>query len=693
MLDVNLKAPEHYINRELSFLDFNRRVLAQAHDDSLPLLERIRFLGISCSNLDEFFEIRVAGLKQRLELGSLAAGPDGMSVPEQLTAIRERALGLVKDQYELLNQLVFPALSAQRIQFVNARTVTPEQRAWISDYFTQEVEPVLTPLGLDPARPFPRIQNKSLNFVVRLSGKDAFGRDAELAVVQVPRSLPRIIRLPSSADGANVTHFVFLSAVISTFISQLFSGMTVEGAWQFRVTRNSDLFVDDDEVDNLLRAIEGELAQRRYGAAVRLETSIDCPDDITSFLLRHFALTRDDLYQVNGPVNLNRLMAIYDLVDRPDLKYAPFTPSIPRRLATKEDIFAVIRDADVLLHHPFESFAPIIDLLRQAATDPDVLAIKQTLYRAGPQSPVVDALVDAARAGKEVTVIIELMARFDEAANIQLATRLQEAGAHVMYGVVGYKTHAKLIMVVRREHGKLGRYCHLGTGNYHPNTARVYTDYGLFTCDAAVGEDIHELFLQLTSPTRAATMQKILQSPFTLLEALLEKTRRETQLARQGRPARIIAKMNALIEPQMILALYQASMAGVKIDLIVRGICALRPGVCGLSENISVRSIIGRFLEHSRVFYFHNDGNPDIYGASADWMERNFFRRIEVAFPIERTQHRDRIVADLSTYLADNTQAWELRADGTYERVTPNQAPAVSAQSALLLRHTEAAAD
>jgi polyphosphate kinase len=409
--------------------------------------------------------------------------------------------------------------------------------------------------------------------------------------------------------------------------------------------------------------------------------------------LRHFALTRDDLYQVNGPVNLNRLMAIYDLVDRPDLKYAPFTPSIPRRLATKEDIFAVIRDADVLLHHPFESFAPIIDLLRQAATDPDVLAIKQTLYRAGPQSPVVDALVDAARAGKEVTVIIELMARFDEAANIQLATRLQEAGAHVMYGVVGYKTHAKLIMVVRREHGKLGRYCHLGTGNYHPNTARVYTDYGLFTCDAAVGEDIHELFLQLTSPTRAATMQKILQSPFTLLEALLEKTRRETQLARQGKPARIIAKMNALIEPQMIQALYQASMAGVKIDLIVRGICALRPGMRGLSENISVRSIIGRFLEHSRVFYFHNDGNPDIYGASADWMERNFFRRIEVAFPIERTQHRDRIVADLSTYLADNTQAWELRADGTYERVTPNQAAAVSAQSALLLRHTEAAAD
>lgn len=690
MLDVNLKAPEHYINRELSFLDFNYRVLAQAHDASLPLLERIRFLGISCSNLDEFFEIRVAGLKQRLELGSLGAGPDGMSVPEQMNAIRERALALVKDQYELLNQLVFPALSAQRIQFVNARTVTPEQRAWIGDYFTQEVEPVLTPLGLDPARPFPRIQNKSLNFVVRLSGKDAFGRDAELAVVQVPRSLPRIIRLPVSAEASGVTHFVFLSAVISTFIAQLFSGMTVEGAWQFRVTRNSDLFVDDDEVDNLLRAIEGELAQRRYGAAVRLETSIDCPEEITSFLLRHFALSRDDLYQVNGPVNLNRLMAIYDLVDRPDLKYAPFTPSIPRRLVAKEEIFAAMREADILVHHPFESFAPVIDLLRQAAVDADVLAIKQTLYRAGPQSPVVDALVDAARAGKEVTVIIELMARFDEAANIALATRLQEAGAHVMYGVVGYKTHAKLIMVVRRERGKLRRYCHFGTGNYHPNTARVYTDYGLFTCDPAMGEDLHELFLQLTSPTRVATMQKILQSPFTLLDALLEKTRRETEFARQGKPARIIAKMNALIEPQIIQALYQASMAGVKIDLIVRSICALRPGVRGLSDNIRVRSIVGRFLEHSRVFYFHNDGVPEIYCASADWMERNFFRRIEVAFPIERKQHRDRIVEELSTYLADNCQAWELQPDGTYERVFAGEDPVINVQAMLLRGYAEA---
>lgn len=689
MLDVNLKAPEHYINRELSFLDFNLRVLAQVHDESLPLLERIRFLGISCSNLDEFFEIRVAGLKQRQELGSLGAGPDGMSVPEQLAAIHKRALALVQDQYQLLNQLVFPALAAQGIQFVNAKTATAKQRDWLADYFAKEVEPVLTPLGLDPARPFPRIQNKSLNFIVRLSGKDAFGRDAELAVVQVPRSLPRIIRLPQ-ASASDQTHFVFLSTVISTFVAQLFSGMKVEGAWQFRVTRNSDLFVDDEEVDNLLRAVEGELAQRRYGAAVRLETSLDCPQDIADFLLRHFALAKDDLYQVNGPVNLNRLMAIYDLVERPDLKYPAFAPSVPKRLIAKEDIFAVMREGELLLHHPFESFAPVIDFLSQAATDPDVLAIKQTLYRAGPQSPVVDALVDAARAGKEVTVIIELMARFDEAANIRLATRLQEAGAHVMYGVVGYKTHAKLIMVVRRETGRLRRYCHCGTGNYHPDTARFYTDYGLFTCDEAVGEDLHELFLQLTSPTRVATMQKILQSPFTLHESLLEKTKREIALAQQGKPARIIAKLNALVEPQIIQALYHAAMAGVKIDLIVRGICALRPGIRGISENITVRSIVGRLLEHSRVYYFHNEGNPEIYCASADWMERNFFRRIEVCFPIERKQHRDRIVEDLQTYLADNTQAWELRHDGSYTRVAADNTPSVSAQETLLRRYGDA---
>jgi len=487
MLDVNLQAPDLYINRELSLLAFNERVLAQAKDSALPLLERIRFLCISCANLDEFFEIRVAGLHQRLELGSTAGGHDGLTVQEQLKAIHDRSLNLVKDQYALLNQVLFPSLESHGIRFLNMSNMSQQQRDWLSGYFANEVEPVLTPLGLDPARPFPRIQNKSLNFVVKLNGVDAFGRDAELAIVQVPRALPRIIKIPPTADAPNTTCFVFLSAIMSTFVSHLFSGMAVEGCWQFRVTRNSDLFVDDEEVEDMLRAVEGELVHRRYGDTVRLETSMDCPNDITQFLLKHFELDINDLFQVDGPVNLNRLEAIYDLVDRPDLKYPSFTPAIPKSILAKDDIFAVMRESDVAVFHPFQSFAPVIEFLRQAAKDPHVLAIKQTLYRTGPDSVIVDALVNAARAGKEVTVVIELMARFDEAANIALANRLQEAGAHVMYGVVGFKTHAKLIMVVRRESGMLRRYCHLGTGNYHPKTSRAYTDYGLFTSDKAIG--------------------------------------------------------------------------------------------------------------------------------------------------------------------------------------------------------------
>jgi polyphosphate kinase len=682
MNDIALTSPELYINRELSFLEFNWRVLAQGLDASLPLLERVKFLAISCSNLDEFFEIRVAGLQQRKELGSRAAGPDGMDVDDQLASIRREAAKLVHAQYRLLNDDLLPALGQAGIRILRSQDWSDEQRTWLDGYFRREVEPVLTPLGLDPGRPFPRIQNKSLNFIVELAGKDAFGRGASLAIVQVPRSLPRLIHTPS-ADGATFA-IVYLSQVISTFVDQLFTGMKVEGCHQFRVTRNSDLFVDDDETEDLLRAVQGELASRRYGDAVRLETMVDCPGELRDFLLARFELGPDDHYPVAGQVNLNRLMAIYDLVDRRDLKYPPFVPAIPQRLVGQADFFEAIRDKDVLLHHPFHSFTPVIDFLRQSATDPNVLAIKQTLYRTGPDSPVVDALVDAARAGKEVTVIIELMARFDEAANIALANRLQEAGAHVMYGVVGYKTHAKLIMVVRREHDRLRRYCHLGTGNYHPRTTRLYTDYGLFTCDEAIGEDLHELFLQLTSPTRAAQLQKILQSPFTLHEAMVSRTQREIEHARAGRPARIIVKLNALVEPQIIQALYRASMAGVQVDLIVRGICALRPGVPGISENIRVRSIVGRFLEHSRVYYFENGGNAEIYCSSADWMERNFFRRIEACFPVQRRSHRERVLADLQLYIADNVQAWVLQSDGTYVRAEPGDGPVVSAQEALL---------
>jgi polyphosphate kinase len=686
---VNLKAPDYYLNRELSFLEFNQRVLDLAQDASVPLLERVKFLSISCSNLDEFFEIRVAGLKERQELGVSHAGPDGRSPVEQLEAIHLRAQALVAEQYRLLNDVLVPALLDAGIHLVRPNRLTDAQARALESYFEHEVEPVLSPLGLDPARPFPKIQNKSLNFIVKLSGTDAFGRETNLAIVQVPRSLPRVVRVPSTDGDGGFVQLAYLSTVVQRFIGNLFEGVTVEGCWQFRVTRNSDLFVDEEEVDDLRRAVEGELAQRRYGDEVRLETAHDCPSEITGFLLQQFQLGPTDLYQVHGPVNLNRLMAVYDLVDRPELKFPPFTPGVPERIVGR-DLFAAIREKDVLLHHPYHSFAPVVDFVRTAARDPQVLAIKQTLYRSGPDSAIVDALVEAAKNGKDVTVIVELMARFDEAANIMLATRLQEAGAHVMYGVVGYKTHAKLSMIVRREDGALRRYCHVATGNYHAKTARTYEDYGLLTCSESIGQDLHDVFLQLTSLTRVPKLKKLLQSPFTLHDSLVAKIAREAQHAREGRPARIIAKMNSLLEPGIIEALYEASNAGVEIDLIVRGTCTLRPGIPRVSDRIRVRSIVGRFLEHSRVFHFLNDGGEEeVWCASADWMDRNFFRRVEVAFPVEDHRHRERILRDLECYLADNTNAWVLSADGVYERLKPNGQKPFSAQQALLQRHAD----
>ena len=678
----DLKASQHYINRELSFLEFNQRVLAQAFDESVPLLERLRFLCISSSNLDEFFEIRVAGLKQLLELGSGQFATDTLSLQEQLVAVHQRAMRLCNEQYRCLNEVLLPALQAQGISLQGRTAWSPAAEKWLERYFENEIEPVLSPLGLDPARPFPRIQNKSLNFIVHLRGKDAFGRDSEHAIVQVPRSLPRVVPVPN--EGSERT-LMLLSVIVHTFVQKLFAGIEVLGCYQFRVTRNSDLFVDEEEIDDLRRALEGELAHRRYGAAVRLETSSDCPEDIVQFLLHQFALTDVDMYRMPGPVNLNRLSAIYDLVQRPDLKYPLFTPGLPKRLVANSDMFAVIRQNDVLLHHPYQSFAPVMDFVRVAAADPQVLAIKQTLYRAGNESPVVDALVAAANAGKDVTVIVELRARFDEEANIELSNRLQEAGAHVMYGVVGFKTHAKVTLVVRREPGGIRRYCHLGTGNYHPKTARAYTDYGILTCNDEIGQDVHELFLQLTSLTQTPKLHRLIQSPFGMHDAVISKLAREAAHARAGRPARVIAKMNALVEPLAIEALYRASCAGVKVDLIIRGVCALRPGVPGVSENIRVRSIVGRFLEHSRVFYFDNGGAPEMFCASADWMERNFFRRVEIAFPIQRDTHRERILRDLEFCLRDNTQAWELQSDGTYRRVErPKEDRPVSTQNELI---------
>ncbi len=678
----DLKASQNYINRELSFLEFNQRVLAQAFDQTVPLLERLRFLCISSSNLDEFFEIRVAGLKQLLELGSGQFATDTLSLQEQLTAIHARAMRLCGEQYRCLHDILMPALEKEGISLQGRSEWSQAAEKWLERYFENEIEPVLTPLGLDPARPFPRIQNKSLNFIVRLRGIDAFGRDSEHAIVQVPRSLPRVVPVPN--EGSEKT-LMLLSAIVHTFVQKLFAGIEVLGCYQFRVTRNSDLFVDEEEIDDLRRALEGELAHRRYGAAVRLETSSDCPEDIVHFLLHQFALTDVDMYRMPGPVNLNRLSAIYDLVQRPDLKYPTFTPGMPKRLIANNDMFSVIRQNDMLLHHPYQSFSPVMDFVRLAAADPQVLAIKQTLYRAGHESPIVDALVAAANAGKDVTVVVELRARFDEEANIELSNRLQEAGAHVMYGVVGYKTHAKVTLVVRREPGGIRRYCHLGTGNYHPKTARAYTDYGLLTCNDEVGQDVHELFLQLTSLTRTPKLNRLIQSPFGMHDAIIAKLSREADHARAGRPARVIAKMNSLVEPQAIEALYRASCAGVKVDLIIRGVCALRPGVPGVSENVTVRSIVGRFLEHSRVFYFENGGESEMWCASADWMERNFFRRVEIAFPIQRDTHRQRILRDLNLCLKDNVQAWELRADGTYERVVrkPGDKPVI-AQSEML---------
>jgi polyphosphate kinase len=687
---LNLKLPDYYINRELSQLAFNVRVLKQAMDPSVPLLERLKFLCISSTNLDEFFEIRVAGLKHRLAVSAAAAGPDGLSSAEVLRTIGEEANALVAAQYRVLNDDLIPALRDAGIRFVRRDDWSQAQRAWLEQYFRTEIVPLLSPTTLDPARPFPRILNKSLNFIVRLDGRDAFGRPCHRAIVQAPRSLPRLILLPPSLEGTGRTDFVFLSSVIHAFVDQLFAGMQIDGCYQFRVTRNSDLFIDDEDVDDLMTALEGELLESRYGAATRLETAHDCPADLAEYLLEHFGLTRSDLYQVPGPVNLNRLLAVYDLVDRPELKYPPFTPGVPKALL-KTNIFEAIAKQDVLLHHPFESFGPVVDFIYRAANDPDVLAIKQTLYRTTPDSPLVESLVSAAKAGKEVTVIIELRARFDEAANIELASKLQEAGAHVVYGVVGYKTHSKMALVVRREHGRLRRYVHLGTGNYHPRTARAYTDYGLLSANEALGEDVHQVFMQLTSLMRTPELKLLSQSPFNLHERLLAMIRRETRNVENGGTGHIIAKLNALVEPEVIRALYEASSAGVCIDLIVRGICCLRPGIPGVSENIRVRSIVGRFLEHSRVYYFHNGGNEELYLASADWMERNFFRRIELMFPILDPALKARVMSDLDTYLADNVQAWELRTDGRYEQLRPtSDRDATPAQVRLLRQLAEA---
>ncbi|MBU8976294.1 MULTISPECIES: polyphosphate kinase 1 [unclassified Lysobacter] len=676
-----LRDSELYFNRELSALDFNFRVLAQAQDPQVPLLERLRYLCISCTNLDEFFEIRAGTLRHAQDLG-VPPGPDGLSPATVLARIHERAAHLVQQQYECWNNVLRPALDEAGVRVMHRDGWSEQQTQWLREYFRDEIMPVLSPLGLDPAHPFPKILNKSLNIVVVLKGKDAFGREGHLAIVRAPRSLPRIIQIPEDVSGGK-HDFVFLSAVLSAFVDELFPGMQVKGAYQFRVTRNSELIVDEDEVENLALALRDELVGRGYLRAVRLEIAEQCPDDIVRTLLENFDLTENAVYRINGPVNLNRVIQVYDLVQRPDLKFLPFQP---RQLSGVEAMFDKIAEGDVLLHHPFDAFTPVLELLKQASEDPNVLAIKQTLYRTGKESQIVDSLVQAARNGKDVTVVVELRARFDEEANLGLADRLQDAGVQVVYGVVGYKTHAKMMLIVRREGRRLRRYVHLGTGNYHSGTARVYTDFGLFTADADIGNDVHLIFQQLSGLAPSMKLKRLLQSPFTLHAGVLKRIDRETRHAKAGKPARIIAKMNALNEPQVVRALYQASQAGVQIDLIVRGACTVRPGLPGISENIRVRSIVGRFLEHHRIYWFANDGDPDLFCSSADWLERNLLRRIETGFPILAPELATRVYEEaLANYLADNCTAWTLQPDGHYERLTPGEGETPhSAQLSLL---------
>ena len=671
--DIDLEDSAYYENRELNYFKFNLRVLSQASNPKHPLLERLMFLLIFSSNLDEFFEIRISGLKKQLDFGRQRPGPDGLYPEQVLKEIHLQVSAALTEQYRILNEDLLPNLASQNIHFIPRHEWNEELKAWTRDYFDSEIQPVVSPLGLDPAHPFPRLVNKSLNFILSLDGKDAFGRESGLAIVPAPRSLPRLIKVPSeiAPEGDN---FIFLSSIIHAYVDELFPGMTVTECHQFRVTRNSDLEMSNVEVEDYAMALQGQLHSRRFGAATKLEVSIGCPEELTDFLLERFNLTSDELFQLDGPVNLQRLMALYGMIDRSDLRYPQFSPGTPRLLEEDSYIFAAVDKEDQLLLHPFQSFIPIIDWVRQAAKDPTVLSIKQTLYRTNESSELVEALAEAARNGKEVTVVIELRARFDEEENINFASTLQEAGAVVVYGVMGYKTHAKMLLFVRRIGNSLKRYAHLGTGNYHRKNSLLYTDYSLLTSDEVVCADVHKVFQQITGMGKKIHPNLVIHAPFNLRKSLLKMINAERDAALAGKKARIVAKMNAITDPDIIKALYGASMTGVKIDLIIRGICCLRPGMAGVSENIRVISVIGRFLEHSRVYYFQNS-DPQVYCSSADWMERNLNNRIEVCFPILKKKHISRIKAELEMYLNDRGQSWELNSTGEY-RSLENTSPA-----------------
>jgi polyphosphate kinase len=666
------------LNRELGALEFNSRVLAQAEDSKTPLLERLRFVCIVSSNMDEFFEIRMSGIKEQLKSNPRNLTPDGLKIKDAYDLVAQKAHELVARKFSLLQDDILPKLDKAGVKFYPNTTWTPAIKQWAREFFQKELVPLLTPIALDPAHPFPKVINKSLNFLVTLEGKDSFGRKPTLAVVQAPRSLPRVVPLPEHlCSGPH--GFVLLSSFIQTFVPELFQGMTVTGCHQFRVTRNSDLFVSEDDITDLRSALQGELPTRHLGAAVRLEVTAEMPLELQEFLQKVEGLNDLDCYRVNGPVNLVRLVQIPDLVDIPKFKFKPHLPKNSIATVPGDDIFEKINRSDILLHHPYQSFDPVLQLLQQAAKDPQVLAIKQTVYRTGEQSQVMDALMEAARNGKEVTVVVELLARFDEQTNIGWAAKLEAVGAHVVYGVVGHKCHAKMLLIVRQEtipaSGRrkakkvLRRYAHLGTGNYHPRTAKLYSDFGLMTANQEICEDMHHVFMQLTGTGGRITLKHLWQSPFTMHSELVAHIRREARNAKQGKKAHIMAKMNALLEPTIIQELYKASQAGVKIDLIIRGVCALQPGVPGLSENIKVRSIIGRFLEHHRIYYFYAQSDEVLYLSSADWMDRNLFRRVEVAFPVLDPKLKARVIKEgFQMLLKDNTTAWHMDSEGHYQQ-------------------------
>ncbi|WP_172458825.1 polyphosphate kinase 1 [Legionella worsleiensis] len=669
-MDTTLDNPEYYINREFSAIAFNERVLMLANDERVPLLERMRFLSICSSNLDEFFEIRVAGLKEKIALSSSKLTIDGLRADEAFSQISQRAHLLIDQLYSIFNKQLLPALRKENIHFLETHQWTDDIHLWAKHYFKNEIMPVMSPIALDLAHPLPRLINKSLNFIISLSGKDAFNRSIDYAVVHAPRSIPRMIHLPSELCG-DAHYFVYLSSIIKTHVNSLFPGMEISGCYSFRLTRNSDLFLREEEIDDLAKAVQREIFSRHYGHVVRLEIEQKCPEKIVDFLLQKYHLRHEDTYYCDGPVNLQRYMSAINSIDRPDLNYPVFNAQYPKLPKTHRNLFNVLDEQDILLHHPYQSFDLVIDFIRQAASDPNVLAINQTLYRTHPESVIVDALVNAAHSGKEVTAIIELRARFNEESNLKMANKLHAAGILVLYGVVGYKTHAKMTLVVRRTHGKLKRYVHLSTGNYHEQTAKRYTDLGLLTAEPTITADAHLIFQQLTGLGKVVKLKALSHSPFTLQKTLLHYIEQCSAAVAEGKDCEIMLKVNGLTDKVMIQALYKASQAGVKINLLVRGVCCLKPGMPGVSENIRVLSFIGRFLEHHRIFYFRINEEEHFFCASADLMERNLYHRIEIMFPILDEECKKRVKNEiLKNYLKDNSNIWEMQSDGTYKPTT-----------------------